>query len=214
MHVYVRAPPEKRINIIQNRRYRMFYYKITDTSDGSEQFLKPSEARRFLSLEDDALKAYADMGAKFGRFIINKLTAEQALYEKEELRLKRQETAAADSRREYIAEHGPSIWCGYLLFAAKFIHRTSAAVSDVNIRTFGNADLSGITMPMIAVYRNPADYPGWFVARVFDHGQPLNIHIRRRKIEEIRADIIKAFPGMIPFAPGAEDDSCIVETWV
>lgn len=34
MSVYVRAPPEKRINIIQNRRYRMFYYKITDTSDG------------------------------------------------------------------------------------------------------------------------------------------------------------------------------------
>lgn len=214
MHVYVRAPPEKRINIIQNRRYRMFYYKITDTSDGSEQFLKPSEARRFLSLEDDALKAYADMGAKFGRFVINKLTAEQALYEKEELRLKRQKTAEADSRREYIAEHGASIWCGYLLFAAKFLNRMPAAVSDVNIRTFGNADLSGITMPMIAVYRNPADYPGWFVARVFDHGQPLNIHIRRRKIEEIHADIIKTFPGMIPFAPGAEDDSCIVETWV
>ena len=214
MHVYVRAPPEKRINIIQNRRYRMFYYKITDTSDGSEQFLKPSEARRFLSLEDDALKAYADMGAKFGRFVINKLTAEQALYEKEELRLKRQKTEEADSRREYIAEHGASIWCGYLLFAAKFLNRMPAAVSDVNIRTFGNADLSGITMPMIAVYRNPADYPGWFVARVFDHGQPLNIHIRRRKIEEIHADIIKTFPGMIPFAPGAEDDSCIVETWV
>lgn len=192
----------------------MFYYKITDTSDGSEQFLKPSEARRFLSLEDDALKAYADMGAKFGRFVINKLTAEQALYEKEELRLKRQKTEEADSRREYIAEHGASIWCGYLLFAAKFLNRMPAAVSDVNIRTFGNADLSGITMPMIAVYRNPADYPGWFVARVFDHGQPLNIHIRRRKIEEIHADIIKTFPGMIPFAPGAEDDSCIVETWV
>nr|DAN69511.1 MAG TPA: hypothetical protein [Caudoviricetes sp.] len=192
----------------------MFYYKITDTSDGSEQFLKPSEARRFLSLEDDALKAYADMGAKFGRFVINKLTAEQALYEKEELRLKRQKTAEADSRREYIAEHGASIWCGYLLFAAKFLNRMPAAVSDVNIRTFGNADLSGITMPMIAVYRNPADYPGWFVARVFDHGQPLNIHIRRRKIEEIHADIIKTFLGMIPFAPGAEDDSCIVETWV
>ena len=190
----------------------MFYYKITDTSDGSEQFLKPSEARRFLSLEDDALKAYANMGAKFGRFVINKLTTEQAEREKEELRLKRQKNAEADRRREYIAEHGPSIWCGYLLFAAKFIHRTSAAVSDVNIRTFGNADLSGITMPMIAVYRNPADYPGWFVARVFDHGQPLNIHIRRRRIEEIRADIIKTFPGMIPFAPGAEDDSCIVET--
>lgn len=192
----------------------MFYYKITDTSDGSEQFLKPSEARRFLSLEDDALKAYANMRAKFGRFVINKLTTEQAEREKEELRLKRQKNAEADRRREYIAEHGPSIWCGYLLFAAKFIHRTSAAVSDVNIRTFGNADLSGITMPMIAVYRNPADYPGWFVARVFDHGQPLNIHIRRRRIEEIRADIIKTFPGMIPFAPGADDDKVILQVWM
>lgn len=192
----------------------MFYYRITDTSDGSEQFLKPSEARKFLNLEDSALKAYADMGAKFGRFVIKKLTSEQAEREKEELRLKRQKTAAEDRRREYIAKHGASIWCGYLLFAAEFLHRTSAAVSDVNIRTFGNADLSGITMPMIAVYKNPADYPGWFVARVFDHGRPLNIHIRRRTVEEIRADIIRRFPGMIPFAPGAEDDSHIVETWI
>lgn len=188
----------------------MFYYKITDTENGSEQFLKPADARRFLRLEDDALRAYAEMGAKFGRFVINRLTAEQAEREKEELRLKRQKIAAADRRREYIAEHGPSIWCGYLLFAAKFLHRTSAAVSDVNIRTFGNADLSGITMMMIAVYKNP----GWYVARVFDHGQPLNVHIRRRRIEEIHADVIKTFPGMIPFAPGADDDSHIVETWV
>lgn len=192
----------------------MFYYRITDTSDGSEQYLKPSDARKFLNLEDSVLKAYADMGAKFGRFVINKLTAEQAEREKEELRLKRQKTAVEDRRREYIAKHGPSIWCGYLLFAAEFLHRTPAAVSDVNIRTFGNAELSGITMPMIAVYKNPADYLGWFVARVFDHGRPLNIHIRRRRIEEIHADIIKTFPGMIPFAPGAEDDSHIVETWV
>ena len=214
MHVYVRAPPGNGINIIQTRRYRMFYYRITDTSDGSEQFLKPADARRFLSLEDDALRAYAEMGVQFGKFSIKKLTAEQAEREKEELRLKRQKNAAADRRREYIAKHGPSVWCGYLLFAAKFLHRTSAAVSDVNIRTFGNADLSGITMPMIAVYKNPADYPGWYVARVFDHGQPLNVHIRRRRIEEIHADIIKTFPGMIPFAPGAEDDPCIVETWV
>ena len=192
----------------------MFYYKITDTENGSEQFLKPSDARRFLSLEDDALRAYAEMGVQFGKFSIKKLTAEQAEREKEELRLKRQKTAAADRRREYIAKHGPNIWCGYLLFAAKFLHRTPVAVSDVNIRTFGNADLSGITMPMIAVYKNPADYPGWYVARVFDHGQPLNVHIRRRRIDEIRTDIIKTFPGMIPFASGAEDDSHIVETWV
>ena len=62
MHVYVRAPPGKRINTIQNRRYRMFYYKITDTENGSEQFLKPSDARRFLSLEDaDIIKAFPGM---------------------------------------------------------------------------------------------------------------------------------------------------------
>lgn len=109
----------------------MFYYRITDTSDGSEQFLKPSEARKFLNLEDSALKAYADMGAKFGRFVINRLTAEQAEREKEELRLKRQKDAAADRRREYIAKHGPSIWCGYLLFAAKFLHRMPAAVISI-----------------------------------------------------------------------------------
>lgn len=193
----------------------MFYYRITDTSDGSEQFLKPSDARKFLNLEDSALKAYADMGAKFGRFVINKLTTEQAEREKEELRLKRQKTAAAGRRREYIAKHGPSIWCGYLLFAAKFLNRMPAAVSsDVNIRTFRNADISGITMPCVTVYASPSDYPGWYVARLFDLGHPLNVHIRRRTVEEIRADIIRRFPGMIPFAPGADDDTCIVETWI
>lgn len=69
-------------------------------------------------------------------------------------------------------------------------------------------------MPCITVYASPSDYPGWYVARLFDLGHPLNVHIRRRTVEEIRADIIRKFPGMIPFAPGAEDDSHIVETWV
>ena len=112
----------------------MFYYRITDTSDGSEQFLKPSDARKFLNLEDSALKAYAD--------------------------------------------------------------------------------ISGITMPCVTVYASPSDYPGWYVARLFDLGHPLNVHIRRRTVEEIRADIIRRFPGMIPFAPGADDEPCIVETWI
>lgn len=129
------SPAGNRINIIiQTRRYRMFYYRITDTSDGSEQFLKPSDARKFLNLEDSALKAYAD--------------------------------------------------------------------------------ISGITMPCVTVYASPSDYPGWYVARLFDLGHPLNVHIRRRTVEEIRADIIRRFPGMIPFAPGADDEPCIVETWI
>lgn len=192
----------------------MLYYRLNDVKNGSVRFMKPSEARIFLNLEDEALKAYADIGEQFGGYVISRITAQQAEREREALEAERMRKAAVSRRSEYIAKHGPSIWCGYLLFAAEFLHRTSAAVSDVNIRTFGNADLSGITMPMIAVYKNPADYPGWFVARVFDHGQPLNIHIRRRRIEEIHADIIKTFPGMIPFAPGAEDDSHIVETWV
>lgn len=192
----------------------MLYYRLNDVKNGSVRFMKPSEARIFLNLEDEALKAYADMGEQFGGYVISRITAQQAEREREALEAERMRKAAVSRRSEYIAKHGPSIWCGYLLFAAKFLHRTSAAVSDVNIRTFGNADLSGITMPMIAVYKNPADYPGWFVARVFDYSRPLNIHIRRRRIDEIRTDIIKTFPGMIPFAPGADDEPCIVEIWV
>lgn len=193
----------------------MLYYRLNDVKNGSVLFMKPSEARIFLNLEDEALKAYADIGEQFGGYVISRITAQQAEREREALEAERMRKAAVSRRSEYIAKHGPSIWCGYLLFAAKFLNRMPAAVSsDVNIRTFRNADLSGITMPMIAVYKNPADYPGWFVARVFDHGRPLNIHIRRRTVEEIRADIIRRFPGMIPFAPGAEDDSHIVETWI
>lgn len=193
----------------------MLYYRLNDVKNGSVLFMKPSEARIFLNLEDEALKAYADMGEQFGGYVISRITAQQAEREREALEAERMRKAAVSRRSEYIAKHGPSIWCGYLLFAAKFLNRMPAAVSsDVNIRTFRNAAMSGITMPCVTVYASPSDYPGWYVARLFDHGHPLNVHIRRRTVEEIRADIIRRFPGMIPFAPGADDEPCIVEIWL
>lgn len=42
---------------------------------------------------------------------------------------------------------------------------------------------------MIAVYKNPEDYPNYCVARVFDLERPTNIVIIKKTVREIKEDI-------------------------
>lgn len=69
-------------------------------------------------------------------------------------------------------------------------------------------------IPCIGVYNRPSDYPDKCVARLFDGTKPTNIIIIRNTVEEIREDITKRFPAMLPFARDKEDCKCVVETWI
>lgn len=82
------------------------------------------------------------------------------------------------------------------------------------VRSFTEIDIREILIPCIGVYNRPSDYPDKCVVRLFDGTKQTNIIITRNTVEEIREDITKRFPDMLPFARDKEDCKCVVETWI
>lgn len=70
------------------------------------------------------------------------------------------------------------------------------------------------TQPIICVFNRPDDYPDKCVARLFEGTAPTNIIITRNTVEEIREDITKCFPAMLPFGRNREDHKSVVESWI
>ena len=67
---------------------------------------------------------------------------------------------------------------------------------------------------IICVFNRPDDYPDKCVARLFEGTAPTNIIITRNTVEEIREDITKRFPAMLPFGRNREDHKSVVESWI
>lgn len=80
--------------------------------------------------------------------------------------------------------------------------------------SFADVDIRDIKLPMIAVFKNPDDYPDRYVARLFDGDKATDIAVIRENVEELRGDIHFAFWGMVPFQRGAEDVKCLIEVWL
>ena len=83
---------------------------------------------------------------------------------------------------------------------------------DKVVQTF---DLSRITklstFPIICIYSSPKDYPGKFIARLWDVTVPTQIVAIADSLEEIR----KAKPAeMVIIDRQPKDDPVIVETWI
>lgn len=60
---------------------------------------------------------------------------------------------------------------------------------DKKVQSVQEIEFSDLVLPMIAVYRNPEDYPNYCVARVFDLERPTNIVIIKKTVREIKEDI-------------------------
>ena len=86
---------------------------------------------------------------------------------------------------------------------------------DQNDKILDSFDWSCIrahaAVPLICIYFSPGDYPGKYVARLWDMLRPTNLIAVSDALEGIRQVIPD---GMIrcPRHPG--DDNCIVETWI
>ena len=70
--------------------------------------------------------------------------------------------------------------------------------------------LTQLKMPMFVIYRDPVDYPGKFVARVFDLNKPTPYCAIRDSYNEIVETVPEAMT-RIPRDP--HDDPKIIETW-
>lgn len=83
---------------------------------------------------------------------------------------------------------------------------------DKVVQTF---DLSRITkvsqLPLICIYSSPKDYPGKYIARLWDVNKPTNIVAIAENLEEIR----ETKPAdMVIMQRQPQDDPVIVETWI
>lgn len=82
------------------------------------------------------------------------------------------------------------------------------------VKSFSEVDTSEIKQPIVCVYSHPADFPEKCVARIFDGTTPTNIIITRGTVDELREDISKRFPDMLPFARCQGDYKSVVESWI
>ena len=83
---------------------------------------------------------------------------------------------------------------------------------DKVVRSFDLNSLMQITrLPLICVYNNPSDYPGKYVARVWDVDRPTNLVAIADSLEEIRE---AKPPEMMIMDRIPNDDPVIVETWI
>ncbi|MBO9129882.1 hypothetical protein [Bacillus sp. 165] len=84
-------------------------------------------------------------------------------------------------------------------------------ISNHTLDSFVGFYFGDIKIPIIAVYENPADFPGKYVARLFDLQQITNYIIVKDTLAEIRECIPSAFNKM---PRSQEDDPTILEIWM
>jgi len=82
----------------------------------------------------------------------------------------------------------------------------------MQIANFAELDLSKIELPIITVYFNTKDFPGKYVARLFEAPLPTKYHVVADSLEEVR----KSIPyGRFSRLDRSEvDDPVIVEIWI
>lgn len=83
---------------------------------------------------------------------------------------------------------------------------------DRQVHHFSYEHISKVTrMPLITVYNSPTDYPGKFVARLWDIDKPTAFVATADTLDELRDSIPDA---MHRLDRRQDDDPCIVEVWI
>lgn len=83
------------------------------------------------------------------------------------------------------------------------------------VESMRDVDYSELRFPMITIYERPKDFPGEYVARVWDGAGPKATNIiKTAPAAGILREDIKAAGFTICFPRAEGDDECIVETWI
>ena len=86
-------------------------------------------------------------------------------------------------------------------------------MKDNNIQSFKDVDFSSVSVPFIALFRGPDDYPGKYVARLFDLDKPTNAVMVRDELKEIEEDI-KTNTNLVFVERGTEDVKSLLGVWM
>lgn len=91
-------------------------------------------------------------------------------------------------------------------------------MKDKIVKTLKQVDMAELRMPVIAVYDiNQKEYPGKYVARVFDADKPTNAVIVTDDLGKLRDCIEENMPGELTGAflsRGADDDPSLIGCYI
>jgi hypothetical protein len=80
------------------------------------------------------------------------------------------------------------------------------------VNSFKDINVYGICkLPLITVYNSPNDFPGKYVARLWDVNKATEYAMVKDTLQEIRANIPPIMAKLL-HSPG--DDPVIIETWL
>nr|DAL14526.1 MAG TPA_asm: hypothetical protein [Caudoviricetes sp.] len=81
---------------------------------------------------------------------------------------------------------------------------------DIKVERFTYDIMRGLKMPIVVIYYSPSDYPGIFIARLFDLEQGTRYIMQAELIQELR----ERLPAHLTRSPRTDEDpGAIVETW-
>lgn len=84
-------------------------------------------------------------------------------------------------------------------------------MKEQRVESFAAVDMSDLHFPSIAVFYNALDYPGLYVARLFDLEHPTDVMMVKETLEEIHEGIPPTFARL----PRSEDDhESVWEVWI
>lgn len=86
-------------------------------------------------------------------------------------------------------------------------------MSEKRVESIKEVDFSGLKVPFVAVYRSPEDFPGMYVARVYDLDKPTNTVMVKTELEDIVEDI-QGNTRMVFVPRGKEDVPALVGVWM
>lgn len=82
---------------------------------------------------------------------------------------------------------------------------------DMELKDFNFNLRTLVSVPIIAIYNSPSDYPGKYIARLWNIDKPTKFIAVKDSLEEIRK-IIPSY--MTRLGACSMDDPVIVETWL
>lgn len=86
-------------------------------------------------------------------------------------------------------------------------------MSDKIVESIAQIDMSELKLPSFAVYKNPTDYPGKSVARLFEGDNPTDVVIIKKNVRELHS-LFRNQTRMTFFPPLPGDFRNLVGVWM
>ena len=86
-------------------------------------------------------------------------------------------------------------------------------MNDKIVEDIEQIDMSGLELPSFAIYKNPTDYPGKSVARLFEGDKPTNVVLIKKNVRELHS-ILRDRTRLTFFPPLPGDFGNLVGVWM